>query len=52
MVNGKPLEIYEQGGSITDVAWHTHGAVYWVSNTLTTDIPNREMISLAASLTR
>ena len=52
MVNGKTLEIYEQGGSITDVAWHTHGAVYWVSNTLTTDIPNREMISLAASLTR
>lgn len=52
VVNGKTLEIYEQGGSITDVAWHTHGAVYWVSNTLTTDIPNREMISLAASLTR
>ncbi|MDQ6729590.1 MAG: LCP family protein [Actinomycetota bacterium] len=52
VVNGKTLEIHEQGGSITDVAWHTHGAVYWVSNTLTTDIPNREMISLAASLTR
>jgi len=52
LVNGKTLEIYEQGGSITDVAWHTHGAVYWVSNTLTTDIPNRQMISLAASLTR
>ncbi len=52
VVNGKALEIYEQGGNITDVAWHTRGAVYWVSNTLTTDIPNREMISLAASLTR
>ncbi|MDQ2895374.1 MAG: LCP family protein [Actinomycetota bacterium] len=52
VVNGRSLEIYEQGGSITNVAWHTHGAVYWVSNTLTTDIPNREMINLAASLTR
>jgi len=52
VVSGRTLQIYEQGGSITDVAWHTHGAMYWVSNTLTTDIPNREMISLAASLTR
>ena len=51
-VNGRALEIYEQGGSITNVAWHTHGAVYWISNTLTTDIPNREMINIAASLTR
>lgn len=51
LVNGKALDIYEQGGSITDVAWHTHWAVYWISNTLTTDIPNRQMIALAASLT-
>ncbi len=51
VVNGRALDIYEQGGSITNVAWHTHGAVYWISNTLTTDIPNREMITLAASLT-
>jgi polyisoprenyl-teichoic acid--peptidoglycan teichoic acid transferase len=51
VVAGKRLEIYEQGGSITNVAWHTAHGVYWVSNTLTTDIPNREMINLAASLT-
>ncbi|MGH2865999.1 MAG: LCP family protein [Solirubrobacteraceae bacterium] len=51
VVAGKRLAIYEQGGSITDVAWHTAHGVYWVSNTLTTDIPNREMINLAASLT-
>jgi len=52
VINGRALDIYEQGGSITNVAWHTHGAVYWISNTLTTDIPNREMIALAALLTR
>jgi hypothetical protein len=51
VVAGKRLEIYEQGGGITNVAWHTAQGVYWISNTLTTDIPNREMITLAASLT-
>jgi len=52
VVNGKTLEIYEQGGSITDVAWHTKAGVYWVSNTLTTDISNHQMINIAASLSR
>jgi hypothetical protein len=51
VVAGKRLQIFEQGGSITDVAWHTAHGVYWVSNTLTTDISNGEMINLAASLT-
>ncbi|HET9104425.1 MAG TPA: LCP family protein [Solirubrobacteraceae bacterium] len=51
VVNGKTLEIYEQGGSITNVAWHTKQGVYWISNTLTTDISNRQMINIAASLT-
>ncbi|HEY5188810.1 MAG TPA: LCP family protein [Solirubrobacteraceae bacterium] len=51
VVGGRHLEIYEQGGSITNVAWHTAQGVYWISNTLTTDIPNGEMINLAASLT-
>ncbi len=51
IVDGKRLQIYEQGGSITNVAWHTAHGVYWVSNTLTDDIPNRQMINLAASLT-
>jgi LCP family protein required for cell wall assembly len=52
VVAGKRLQIYEQGGGITNVAWQTAHGVYWVSNTLTTDIPNREMINLAASLTQ
>ena len=52
VVDGKTLAIYEQGGSITNVAWHTKQGVYWISNTLTTDIPNGQMINLAASLSR
>jgi LCP family protein required for cell wall assembly len=51
-VAGKKLFIYEQGGSITNVAWHTPGGAYWISNTLTTDISNQQMIAIAASLTR
>ncbi len=50
-VNGKKLFLYAQGGSITNVAWHTPQGVYWISNTLTTDISNQKMIAIAASLT-
>jgi LCP family protein required for cell wall assembly len=51
-VAGRKLELYSDGGSLTTVAWHTKNAVYWISNTLTTDIPNQQMIGIAASLTR
>jgi LCP family protein required for cell wall assembly len=51
-VAGRKLELYSNGGSLTTVAWHTKNAVYWISNTLTTDIPNQQMIGIAASLTR
>lgn len=50
-VDGKKLFLYAQGGSITNVAWHTPQGVYWISNTLTTDISNQKMIAIAASLT-
>jgi polyisoprenyl-teichoic acid--peptidoglycan teichoic acid transferase len=51
-VGGKHLLLYAQGGKITNVAWHTRHGVYWISNTLTTDIPNGEMVSMAALLAR
>ena len=51
-VAGRKLFLYAQGGKITNVAWHTPTGVYWVSNTLTTDITNQQMIAIAASLTR
>ena len=51
-VNGKQLLLYANGGKVSLVAWRTAGAVYWVSNTLTDDIPNWQMVGIAASLTR
>jgi LCP family protein required for cell wall assembly len=52
MVGGKRLLLFAQGGRLVDVAWRTKRAVYWIANTLTTDISNREMVDIAASLTR
>ncbi len=51
-IDGRKLFLYAQAGSITNVAWHTPQGVYWISNTLTTDISNRQMIAIASSLTR
>jgi len=52
IVGGKQLELYANGGRISLVAWHTPRAVYWVSNTLNDTIGNRQMVAIAASLTR
>ncbi len=51
-VAGKRLQLFAQGGKLVDVAWHTPQGVYWIANTLTNDISNREMMAIAASLTR
>jgi LCP family protein required for cell wall assembly len=51
MVAGKTLLEYSQGGKLSDVAWRTPQAVYWVSNTLANNIPNSQMVAMAASLT-
>jgi LCP family protein required for cell wall assembly len=51
-VNRRQLLLYVNGGKISMVAWRTAGAAYWVSNTLTSQIGNRQMIAIAASLTR
>lgn len=51
-VNGRQLELYANGGKISLVAWHTAQGVYWISNTLTDSLGNRQMVAIAASLTR
>jgi hypothetical protein len=51
-VNGKTLLLYANGSKLSLVAWRTPHAVYWISNTLTDDISNRQMIAIAASFTR
>jgi hypothetical protein len=52
LVGGKQLVLYANGGRISLVAWHTPQGVYWVSNTLNDSIGNRQMVAIAASLTR
>ena len=51
-VNGKQLLLYADGGKLSLVAWRTANAVYWISNTLTENIPNRQLVAIAASLIR
>ncbi len=51
-VNGKQLMLYANGGKLAMVAWRTPTGVYWVSNDLTSDLSNQQMIAIAASLTR
>ncbi len=51
-VNGRQLLLYSNGGKLSVVAWRTGSAVYWVSNTLTNTISNKQMVEIAASLTQ
>ena len=51
-IAGRKLFIYAQGGKINNVAWHTPTGAYWISNTLTEDLTNNQMVSIAASLTQ
>jgi LCP family protein required for cell wall assembly len=52
VVSGKTLSLYENGGKLSVVAWRTAGAVYWVSNTLTDQLTNQQMVAIAGSLAR
>jgi LCP family protein required for cell wall assembly len=51
-VNGRKLFLYADGSKLTTVAWHHDGDAYWISNTLTEDLTNSQMLSIAASLMR
>jgi hypothetical protein len=49
-VNGKQLMLYANGSKLSLVAWRTSQGVYWISNTLTDDIGNSQLVAIAASL--
>jgi polyisoprenyl-teichoic acid--peptidoglycan teichoic acid transferase len=51
-INGRKLFLYADGGRLTTVAWHQGPNSYWISNTLTSDIPNSQMVNMAASMIR
>jgi LCP family protein required for cell wall assembly len=52
MIAGRKLFLYADGGRLTTVAWHQGPDSYWISNTLTSDIPNSQMVNIAASMMR
>jgi LCP family protein required for cell wall assembly len=52
VVGGRRLQIYRDGRQIRIVAWRTPKAVYWVSNTLTQSLTPKQMLGIAASLTK
>ncbi|HET9123515.1 MAG TPA: LCP family protein [Solirubrobacteraceae bacterium] len=50
MFHGRAFAIYvDNGGHATDVAWHADGNSYWISNTLTSTIPIKQMVAIAES---
>ena len=51
-IAGRKLLLYANGGRLTTVAWHSGTDTYWISNTLTSVIPDQQMIGIAASLTQ
>jgi polyisoprenyl-teichoic acid--peptidoglycan teichoic acid transferase len=51
-IDGKHLMLYYAGSKLALVAWKTGGAVYWISNTLTQNLTNSQMLAIASSLTR
>jgi LCP family protein required for cell wall assembly len=52
VVGGKRLELHYDGRKLRLVAWRTAQAVYWLSNTLSLNLSNQQMLGMAASLTR
>ncbi|PTL60542.1 LCP family protein [Paraconexibacter algicola] len=52
VVNGRRLLLFRDGERLRFVAWRTKRAVYWVSNSLTTNLSNDQMLGIAATLGR
>ncbi len=52
LLHGRKLFLYKDGHKLTQVAWHRDGDAYWISNTLTENLTNGQMLQIAASLTR
>ncbi|MFT4050351.1 MAG: LCP family protein [Solirubrobacterales bacterium] len=49
-VRGRDYQLYYEGGKLALVAFHRGSASYWVSNTLTRKLNERQMLALAQSL--
>jgi polyisoprenyl-teichoic acid--peptidoglycan teichoic acid transferase len=50
-IHGRRLLLFKSGNRLRYVAWKRKTAVYWVSNSLTMNLTNAQMLGIAASLT-
>ena len=51
-MRGRTYDLYYDGKQLRAVAWRSPRAVYWVSNTLSLGLNNKQMLAIARSLTR
>ena len=52
IIRGRKYKRYFDGKKIRLISWETPRAVYWVSNTLSQKLTNRQMMEIAGSLQR
>jgi LCP family protein required for cell wall assembly len=50
-VGGRTYSLYYEGSKLEMVAWHEHGAAYWVRNSLNDSVANGEMLAIAEQTT-
>ena len=48
-IHGRKLLLFKAGNRLRYVGWKRKNAVYWVSNTLTSNLSNAQMLGIAAS---
>jgi LCP family protein required for cell wall assembly len=51
-IGSRKFLLYHDGRRLRLVAWKTRRAVYWISNTLSQSLNERQMLAIAESLTR
>jgi LCP family protein required for cell wall assembly len=49
-INGREYELFYDGRKLTIVAFRTDKAVYWLTNTLTQTLSNKQMLAIAESM--
>src|SRR5206468_2007463 len=51
-MGGRRFDLFYDGGKLRLVSWRTGSNVYWISNTLSSALGNRQMLALARSVGR
>jgi LCP family protein required for cell wall assembly len=52
MIGGREYKFVDDGSHIHVVGWISHGALYWVTNTLLEELSNSQMLAIAKSAHR